>query len=659
MTTPIGRASSSYRPTLIEGQVLASPIGGGLTAPRYLADMVEETNGNSFVLDADSSRRWRITSDGYDFRIENFDTSNWNIISQASNYGSEYIFWSFLGVGSFSYNAGTTDDIQNLLTLTANKNGGNVGPGFGLSITFQAEDSISEYSSMSKIASVWEVATRELRSSKIVFYRMSSGVEEEVLSLGESGLTVDGINITGVKNNNLIFASPDSSSGIPSWRALVAADIPTLTLSKISDVGTMASQNANAVTITGGAINGTTIGATTASTGVFTVTSISPAIDTDGLIIRGVSGHSTNLLRFNRGSDNAFIGGFKEVASGTERGLQLSLEGHIGTGSASFLKCVTQTGNIEFAVSPSSGIRMDLKIGASTINFSGNTVSLGSVIHSGGAIFSGGTTYTTNLSTSNQVFSIKGDNVNNAATWPVTAIEINTDKNVPSNRFFKQYFPFWNIVTSLGTTSEIYDGFSVEATHSSGTANGFGTSIKINLKSSTTAAQNAARIVALWNDATHASRKADLVLSAYDASSEREGLRIRGNGSAAAIGFLGATPVIRQSLSNIYTTKQALSNLGLATNGNCCVSTSINYTATTADSFILVNALSGEITISLPVASSVSGIVYTIKKSDVSTNAVIIDGHAGDLIDGLPTYTLISQYEKVNIISNGSDWYVI
>ena len=38
----------------------------------------------------------------------------------------------------------------------------------------------------------------------------------------------------------------------------------------VAGLGTMSTQNANAVTITGGAINGTTVGASTASTGAFT-----------------------------------------------------------------------------------------------------------------------------------------------------------------------------------------------------------------------------------------------------------------------------------------------------------------------------------------------------------------------------------------------------
>jgi hypothetical protein len=79
----------------------------------------------------------------------------------------------------------------------------------------------------------------------------------------------------------------------------------------------------------------------------------------------------------------------------------------------------------------------------------------------------------------------------------------------------------------------------------SGTAAaGFGAGLLFRVESSTTAASPAARIRALWYEATHATRKGDLVLTAYD-TAEREGLRIRGDGSAPAIGFLGATPQAR------------------------------------------------------------------------------------------------------------------
>ena len=104
--------------------------------------------------------------------------------------------------------------------------------------------------------------------------------------------------------------------------------------------------------------------------------------------------------------------------------------------------------------------------------------------------------------------------------------------------------------------------------NTSGTAAaGLGAGLLYQLESSTTAAQDAARIQALWYEATHATRKADLVLTAYD-TAEREGLRIRGAGSAPAIGFYGVTPIERATLAtgagaSVDHVITALQNLGL------------------------------------------------------------------------------------------------
>lgn len=65
---------------------------------------------------------------------------------------------------------------------------------------------------------------------------------------------------------------------------------------------------------------------------------------------------------------------------------------------------------------------------------------------------------------------------------------------------------------------------------------------------SATASRDMGRIQWFWYSATDASRQADLVLSAYD-TVRREGLRIRGTGSAAAIGLYGVTPVARATTS--------------------------------------------------------------------------------------------------------------
>lgn len=72
---------------------------------------------------------------------------------------------------------------------------------------------------------------------------------------------------------------------------------------------------------------------------------------------------------------------------------------------------------------------------------------------------------------------------------------------------------------------------------SSGTpAAGLGIGLQLNLNSSTTADQNAARIAAVWTTATHASRAADLVLSTWLIGVEVEVLRLT---SAAGANFAG------------------------------------------------------------------------------------------------------------------------
>lgn len=85
-----------------------------------------------------------------------------------------------------------------------------------------------------------------------------------------------------------------------------------------------------------------------------------------------------------------------------------------------------------------------------------------------------------------------------------------------------------------GRTNQIFNILELRHDTSGIPAAGFGAGLAFQLDSSTTENQNAARIAAVWTEATHATRKADLVLSAYD-TAEREGLRIRATGSAALL----------------------------------------------------------------------------------------------------------------------------
>jgi len=119
---------------------------------------------------------------------------------------------------------------------------------------------------------------------------------------------------------------------------------------------------------------------------------------------------------------------------------------------------------------------------------------------------------------------------------------------------------------NLNGASQI-NALSIVSGTTGGTVEGLG-------RSSTTGETLMASIAWSWNVSTHASRQADITLYAEDFVTEREILRGRANGSASSIGFLGASPVIRQTVSAAATDtattqtlvnelRTALINLGL------------------------------------------------------------------------------------------------
>lgn len=100
-----------------------------------------------------------------------------------------------------------------------------------------------------------------------------------------------------------------------------------------------------------------------------------------------------------------------------------------------------------------------------------------------------------------------------------------------------------------------------------------------------------------------------------------------------------------------------------ALNGPIPISTKTSsYTVLLTDGFIKVNATSGNITITLPSASSASGKALYIKRIDGSVNSVTVAAAGSDLIDGTstfnPPYGLSTQYMSVSLVSDGSTWSV-
>ena len=74
---------------------------------------------------------------------------------------------------------------------------------------------------------------------------------------------------------------------------------------------------------------------------------------------------------------------------------------------------------------------------------------------------------------------------------------------------------------------------------------------------------------------------------------------------------------------------------------------------------ITVDATSGVITVNLPLAASVTGRVFYIKKIDASGNNVIIAGSGSETIDDQTTAIISTRYTTLVIISDGTEWWII
>jgi hypothetical protein len=84
-----------------------------------------------------------------------------------------------------------------------------------------------------------------------------------------------------------------------------------------------------------------------------------------------------------------------------------------------------------------------------------------------------------------------------------------------------------------------------------------------------------------------------------------------------------------------------------------------NYTLTTSDRFITVDASGASRTVFVPAASGNTGIVWTVKKIDSSSNTVTIDPDASETIDGAANYVLTEENQAISFTSNGTNIVIL
>jgi hypothetical protein len=275
-------------------------------------------------------------------------------------------------------------------------------------------------------------------------------------------------------------------------------------------LASMALQNANSVAITGGAINGTSVGATTPSSGAFTTLSTTSTATTGqpAHVTATASDLSSLVLRYTeQAAGSVPADSWQWRCGGIPRNVVFSYTDTpilaVGTGSLSSYSALF------YGTDPGSVAAGRVALG-------------GGVIRSAGAIIAGGS----------------------------------VDAN---GRFF-------GLTTSSNTATQP-DGFVVSHRTTNTPAAAFGITFRMQAESTTTDDRNQFVVQSEWVDATDATRKSRAGFYVYDTAA-REAVRMQASGSAALIGFLGAAAVARQSVGaaaiDAATTQTLANNLRTA-----------------------------------------------------------------------------------------------
>lgn len=88
------------------------------------------------------------------------------------------------------------------------------------------------------------------------------------------------------------------------------------------------------------------------------------------------------------------------------------------------------------------------------------------------------------------------------------------------------------------------------------------------------------------------------------------------------------------------------------------VSKTTTYTATTSDVIIYVSTSGGNWTLTLYAASGNAGRRLKIIKTTSDTNTLTVDGNASETINGSTTTTVNTQYEVLELVCDGSNWFI-
>ena len=118
------------------------------------------------------------------------------------------------------------------------------------------------------------------------------------------------------------------------------------------------------------------------------------------------------------------------------------------------------------------------------------------------------------------------------------------------------------------------------------------------------------------------------------------------------------TIVVTNPVNNVQVTMHT-TNVRTVTPAVDTVIKTEDYTMTALNSLVLCDATSASLTITLPTAVGIAGKYYTIKKIDITTNTVTVDGNGSETIDGETTQIIQQKNVSITVVSNGINWLII
>lgn len=281
------------------------------------------------------------------------------------------------------------------------------------------------------------------------------------------------------------------------------------------------------------------------------------------------SGVGTNVFRylttginnssFGAGSGSSLTSGYNNTLLGKDAGLALTVGyANVLAGASSGSSLTTGFNNVSLGQLSLSANVTGQSIVCAGLNSllsytgAGSVVAIGANagrhLADGSTAFAGGSaSQNVYIGTSARAFNDSDNNavviggISAIGTGSNTTV-IGTSATTAATLFGASTFSLTNATTNaavtVGTLTKNVTGAGVGAA-------GLGPRLIFAAESSTTVDTQQADITATWTDATHATRKSRLALSASDSAAAREGMRIEADGSVAKVGFFGATAVVK------------------------------------------------------------------------------------------------------------------